>query len=793
MKVFNVLKALVPNHECDIVCFGDFDPELDSGLKEALPGIGVIRKVPLPAGGLQFMAVLGTVLQLMPPSFAGFSSRGMQAELRKALRDGKYDVVHYDIINMAQYHDGEEAIASVHSPNDATSQVYFRQARVAAGLLKKLRLYLSALLLRKYERDKYAQFSKVHVVSDDDGSYLNKVVPEAEIEVIPISSGYSYELCRNAHLARAFGDAPIVVVCGNFGDAGISLGLEKFLVDVFPHVREEFQGIRLRLLGPRLSNELLERVRACASIEYVAWVESFEGFITEADVVLVPDLAGAPGAKTRVVQAMALGKAVVGSTTAFEGIPVSNGSQGFVYDSSEQCRTFLVELLQNDARRQALGAAAASLAAEMYSFERVSPKYEALYVAARERHVNPSKETPGRLGDDNSSSAREAPPNVTRSARNSHGLKSLIVLLTGVALALVFLTARYVGRKTDFSDAATLGARTTSIFASRGGFPIHCQSFGVSEGCMRGIAARKPAIQYIWFGNSQLHAINDYRHGERNAPDFLAARLAGRGIDLVTFSMGNASLQEHFAMFQYLRSRIRIRRLILPVVFDDFREDGLRDEVAQILRDDAAARLVSESRFGKLLLEKTFAKAAKSPDAATPQDYVEGRLNEFLDESLPVWKFRPEMRGDVLIGLYRLRNTVFGITPSTQRKMIPGRYAANLMALEALLDSAKAAGIPVLMYVAPVGIRNGERPYVEAEYLRFKKDAQSLAENYGARFENLEALVPEDLWGRKSSTSTSRLAELDFMHFTSAGHAILANRIEGLLSESERDKARSPQ
>jgi hypothetical protein len=39
---------------------------------------------------------------------------------------------------------------------------------------------------------------------------------------------------------------------------------------------------------------------------------------------LVRDRAGAPGAKTRTVQTMALGRAVLGSTIAFEGIPIVN-------------------------------------------------------------------------------------------------------------------------------------------------------------------------------------------------------------------------------------------------------------------------------------------------------------------------------------------------------------------------------------------------------------------------------------------------------------------------------------
>lgn len=101
-----------------------------------------------------------------------------------------------------------------------------------------------------------------------------------------------------------------------------------------------------------------------------------------------------------------------------------------------------------------------------------------------------------------------------------------------------------------------------------------------------------------------------------------------------------------------------------------------------------------------------------------------------------------------------------------------------MAAYEAILQTAATSGVRVLVYVAPIGSDRGERPYVETEYQRFKADIAALARSYGADLENFENLIPEPLWGFKGSTTVDHSIELDFMHFTAAGHRVLAEQIE---------------
>lgn len=374
-------------------------------------------------------------------------------------------------------------------------------------------------------------------------------------------------------------------------------------------------------------------------------------------------------------------------------------------------------------------------------------------------------------------------------APRREGLRILTSLVAGLVLGISVFAVGYVGKRTNFGDARAMGTQTSSIFAKVGGFPIHCECGSGAEDCLAGIRSRRAHHSVMWLGNSQLHAVNQLRPGEENAPAILFRKLGLRGYDLVTFSQGNANFQEHYVLFEHFRQKMPIKALILPLVFDDLREDGLRDEIVQSLGDESTRQRLAQTTIGARLLERyRMNEPSETTGAApyrpqTPQEYVESTLERKLLDSSRLWAARAEVRGDIFLGLYKLRNTVFGIKPTTKRKMIRGRYADNLAALESMLKVAADHEISVLAYIAPVGVDNGERPYDETEYRSFKVEAEVLAARYGATFANFEDLVPVEQWGRKDSTTVGGSVELDFMHFTADGHMRLAANIDSLLRE----------
>lgn len=356
---------------------------------------------------------------------------------------------------------------------------------------------------------------------------------------------------------------------------------------------------------------------------------------------------------------------------------------------------------------------------------------------------------------------------------------SLVPVVLGVTIGLLGIAVAFPKTETRFEDLA-LGAETTSVFVRRADATIHGSRWNDLPDLLAGHRARGARPVVLWLGNSQVHAINQFQPGQETGVGPLFDRLNAVGLDLLTFSQPNANLQEQYVLFEYLRHQLPVRILVLPAVLDDTREDGVRADLTPAFSDPSTAAALTATEIGRRLVDRTGVLAATDPDIGgvrnTLQEWSERNINAWLDRHWNLWQRRAEVRGRLFSELYLLRNRLLGIRPTTQRRILRGPYAANIAALEAILAAAKAANIRTLVYIVPLR-QDVAPPYDSQEYSAFKRQVEVLAARHDARFENLERLVPSELWGRKDATSTGGEPELDFMHFQAAGHSLLADAL----------------
>lgn len=388
LKVFNELAYLSERHQCDILCFGNPDNIQKNGFAAALPKVRVVGLILPPSGMSKLIGMVWNLIRGLPPSLAAFSGRNYALAVKDCLEKGCYDVVHYDIVNMAQYLSLGLKLPSVHSPNDATSLVYFRVAEQTPWSLAKIRLLISAISLRRFEQRMYPSFTKVHVVSGVDAAYLKRLDSMIDISTIPITIGGDFlvEVHVSDRKSEAYEYGSKIICTGNLGNPAIAQGVEEFLQDAFPSILQKMPDTQFVVLGQNVSPSLQQKLKDSTNVKFLTWVDDYRSFLAEADIVLVPDCAGPPGAKTRTVQAMGLGLPVVGTDVAFEGIPLTDREHALRYRTMLECAELIIELLNNKSMRETLGVNAHRLAMEEFALSSVGPKYENLYKDAIIKH-----------------------------------------------------------------------------------------------------------------------------------------------------------------------------------------------------------------------------------------------------------------------------------------------------------------------------------------------------------------------------------------------------------------------
>jgi hypothetical protein len=357
-------------------------------------------------------------------------------------------------------------------------------------------------------------------------------------------------------------------------------------------------------------------------------------------------------------------------------------------------------------------------------------------------------------------------------------LTFLIGLLIGIILLYLFLPNN--SSEIRFEELA-LGKENKTVMADFNKKRIHCSGLSDIDLCLRGYNANDyPSPVIIWLGNSQLHAINQYRAGDETAALQIHRELKKDNFYTLTFSQPNANLQEHYLLLTYLLNHFPIKKLILPIVFDDLREDEVRQDLQTILNDQTSKDKINKTLTGKNLISKFNNQNLVGNDSGVSKDILhnsfENLLNKKLSEIWPLWNERENLRGTLFAKLYNLRNYILGINASTTRRMVKGIYVKNINAYKDILNLALENKLEVLVYVPP--IRNDIKiPYDIIEYEDFKKEIKDIAEEYKVNFISLENLVSAEFWGKKKSTTLNHEDEVDFMHFQANGHRLLAESI----------------
>jgi len=364
-----------------------------------------------------------------------------------------------------------------------------------------------------------------------------------------------------------------------------------------------------------------------------------------------------------------------------------------------------------------------------------------------------------------------------------HSLPMCVALIIAL-ISLWYLSNDSAENRINFDELA-LGTETSIYLNRENVTQILCHDLTDAYKCIGGYNLKPRNIEedlVLWLGNSQLHSINQMKPADETATVLLQKSINALGKNVLTFSQPNANLQEHYVLLNYLIGKLPISTLVLPVVFDDMRETGIRHNIVDAFEEEDVSRRLEKTEIGKELLltykREDMHGNEMAASGKTSQDSIESFLNSGLESLWPAWGERAALRASFLYGfLYKTRNWLFNINPSSIRKMIPGRYAQNFKALSGILATAEELDMKVLLYIAP--IRNDVQiPYDAVEYDIFKNKVNLISNEYDNVFyKNLEGIVPAKFWGTKPSTASGIAEEIDFMHFQAGGHEILSNAI----------------
>lgn len=291
------------------------------------------------------------------------------------------DVVHVDSLMIAgMVPDGVPAVLNHHN---VESQMMARRAENAHGVSGWF-MRREGAALRAFEQRVGPRYARHLVVSDLDGARLLEILPGARTAIV--ANGVDTEFFTPGPDDV---DPLEFVFSGRMNWYPNEHAMLLFLEQLWPRIKRQEPRARMVVVGMNPTPALQRLAASLPDVTVTGFVPDAREPVRRAAVYVCPILDGG-GTRLKVLDALALGKAIVGTPLSVEGIAVTDGVDAVVRPFGDEFVDAAVALLRDATRRAKMARAARDLAVSRYDWAAISDAHRAALAAAAATASDPA-------------------------------------------------------------------------------------------------------------------------------------------------------------------------------------------------------------------------------------------------------------------------------------------------------------------------------------------------------------------------------------------------------------------
>jgi glycosyltransferase involved in cell wall biosynthesis len=397
LRSYHLVREIAERNRLDLIAFTQRNllapiyDDVDAGLDEARRELGrtcaTVEFVPLPsdahARGREWIA-LRSLLAGRAYNELWATSAGYRRRIEEALSHRTYDVVHFDTISLMQYADlVPDGAVTILDHHNIESHMLERRAENADGALKSRYFSLEAKRVQALEKEWCPRVDLNIVCSDVDGERLAGIAPGSKIATVPNGVDVTF-FDAEAGLERA----PRIIFVGTLDWYPNTAAVRFIAHEIWPLLRERIPELECDIIGGSPPDDLVSLAAEDDRFHVHGFVDDIHPWMEQALAYVCPIRDGG-GTKLKILDALAMSKAIVAHPIACEGIEVTPGLDVIFAESAEDYADAVVKLHRDDPLRHGLERNARRLAEERYAFSAIGDDFqrrlESLAVARQAR------------------------------------------------------------------------------------------------------------------------------------------------------------------------------------------------------------------------------------------------------------------------------------------------------------------------------------------------------------------------------------------------------------------------
>lgn len=373
IRSWNELRYLAARHTVHLGCLVD-QPEDWEHVDSLRPLVASLEVAPLDPR-LAKLRSLGAIISGGALSVRYFASKKLRAYVDNVLRTQDIDAVLLFSSPMADYVWGA-GVPMVMDFCDVDSDKWRQYAERARFPMRAI-YELEARRLRAYEEAILERCASAALVTQQERALWDELPAELRSKVHVIPNGVDLGFFAPDALADPPRREPHAMAFTGAMDYHANVDAVRYFADeILPRVRATFADAMFYIVGSRPTAE----VQALASrpgIVVTGFVDDIRSYYARSSLSVVP-LRIARGIQNKVLEAMAMGRPVLASRPAFEGLGAEQGREICVAGDADDFAAQTIALLNDSERAEALGQAGRGFVEREYVWDGNMRKLEEL-------------------------------------------------------------------------------------------------------------------------------------------------------------------------------------------------------------------------------------------------------------------------------------------------------------------------------------------------------------------------------------------------------------------------------
>lgn len=293
-----------------------------------------------------------------------FYQSNVAQSLTKFILQHGFDLVVADSIYLAPYKSATSLpfIVRVHN---VEHEIWKGVANETTSVLKKIYLTITIRQLDFFEKQAASLADGMIFLSGEDASWFQQHCMLPPYIVSPTA----FNLKTAASYRSSVGDSQTLVHIASMDWMPNVQALDWFLEQVWPLVKLTAPLAKLKLAGKKMPEKY--RLLNDPDIQVLGFVDDVYSFMASGSIMIVPLFSGS-GIRIKIIEGMVMGKAMVVTSKAIQGLELLPGHDVLVADEPDDFARAVSLLLHDELWRNRLGQAAAQTAETRFDLAKTS-------------------------------------------------------------------------------------------------------------------------------------------------------------------------------------------------------------------------------------------------------------------------------------------------------------------------------------------------------------------------------------------------------------------------------------